>query len=141
VVIGCGCLLVVLLLMEWRRFLSLSMMLRGVEQVRERLGHSQIQTTMNMYLHPSEEDIKSEWKKAENDGEIPTDILDMLWTYHKLNAVDTPYGTCLQRTNGKCSFAKQPPCLTCNSGNPCRDLCVGAFKGDIKKIRNINKFN
>jgi integrase len=71
--------------------------------------------------------------KEENNGEIPSDVLDMLWTNHKLNAIDTPYGTCLQRTNGKCQFAKQPPCLTCNSGNPCRDLCVGAFEGDIKK--------
>ncbi|OOM81961.1 hypothetical protein CLPUN_06760 [Clostridium puniceum] len=71
--------------------------------------------------------------REENNGEIPSDILDMLWTNHKLNAIDTPYGTCLQRTNGKCTFAKQPPCLTCNSGNPCRDLCVGAFEGDIQK--------
>lgn len=71
--------------------------------------------------------------KEENNGEIPSDILNMLWTNHKLNAIDTPYGTCLQRTNGKCSFAKQPPCLTCNSGKPCRDLCVGAFEGDISK--------
>jgi hypothetical protein len=71
--------------------------------------------------------------KEENDGEIPSDVLSMLWTNHKLNAIDTPYGTCLQRTNGKCSFAKQPPCLTCNGGNPCKDLCVGAFEGDIKK--------
>ena len=71
--------------------------------------------------------------KEENNGEVPTDVLDMLWTNHKLNAIDTPYGTCLQRTNGKCSFAKQPPCLTCNSGNPCRDLCVGAFEGDTQK--------
>lgn len=39
----------------------------------------------------------------------------------------------MQRTNGKCNFAKQPPCLTCNSGNHCRDLCVGAFEGDIQK--------
>lgn len=54
--------------------------------------------------------------KEENDGEIPSDVLSMLWTNHKLNAIDTPYGTCLQRTNGKCSFAKQPPCLTCNKG-------------------------
>ncbi|NFS12578.1 transposase [Clostridium botulinum] len=71
--------------------------------------------------------------KEENNGEIPSDVLSMLWTNHKLNAIDTPYGTCLQRTNGKCQFAKQPPCLTCNSGNPCRDLCVGAFEGDIQK--------
>ncbi|WP_207653822.1 tyrosine-type recombinase/integrase [Tepidibacter mesophilus] len=71
--------------------------------------------------------------KEKNNGEIPTNILDMLWTNHKLNAIDTPYGTCLQRTNGKCQFAKQPPCLTCNGGNPCRDLCVGAFEGDVHK--------
>ncbi|MVX67347.1 tyrosine-type recombinase/integrase [Clostridium chromiireducens] len=73
--------------------------------------------------------------KEENNGEIPSNVLDMLWTNHKLNAIDTPYGTCLQRTNGKCSFAKQPPCLTCNGGNPCKDLCVGAFEGDIQKYK------
>ena len=71
--------------------------------------------------------------KEENNNEIPNDILDMLWTSHKLNAMDTPYGTCLQRANGRCSFAKQPPCLTCNGGAPCKDLCVGAFEGDIQK--------
>ena len=69
----------------------------------------------------------------ENYSEIPTDIIDMLFTNHKLNALDTPYGTCLQRKNGKCNYAKQPPCLTCNNGNPCKDLCVGAFEGDIFK--------
>lgn len=71
--------------------------------------------------------------REENDGEIPSDIIDMLYTNHKLNALDTPYGTCMQRTNGKCSYAKQPPCLTCNNGKPCKDLCVGAFEGDIVK--------
>lgn len=43
------------------------------------------------------------------------------------------YGTCMQRKNGKCSYAKQPPCLTCNNGSPCKDLCVGAFEGDNTK--------
>ncbi|MCI1625220.1 MAG: tyrosine-type recombinase/integrase, partial [Clostridium beijerinckii] len=71
--------------------------------------------------------------KEENGGEIPSDIIDMLYTNHKLNALDTPYGTCMQRKNGKCSFAKQPPCLTCNNGSPCKDLCVGAFEGDTVK--------
>ena len=71
--------------------------------------------------------------REENDGEIPSDIIDMLYTNHKLNALDTPYGTCMQRTNGKCSYAKQPPCLTCNSGKPCKDLCIGAFEGDTAK--------
>lgn len=69
----------------------------------------------------------------EINGEVPKDLLDMLWTNHKLNAIDTPYGTCLQRNKGKCTFAKQPPCLTCNSGKPCKDLGVGIFEGDVKK--------
>ena len=71
--------------------------------------------------------------KEENDGEIPDNIIDMLYTNHKLNALDTPYGTCMQRKNGKCNYAKQPPCLTCNNGSPCKDLCIGAFEGDINK--------
>lgn len=76
---------------------------------------------------------ESDKLKEENDGEIPSDIIDMLYTNHKLNAIDTPYGTCMQRKNGKCSYAKQPPCLTCNNGSPCKDLCVGAFEGDTVK--------
>ena len=71
--------------------------------------------------------------KDENNGEIPSNIIDMLYTNHKLNALDTPYGTCMQRKEGKCKYAKQPPCLTCNNGSPCRDLCIGAFEGDIDK--------
>jgi integrase len=73
--------------------------------------------------------------KEENNVEISTDILNMLWTNHKLNAIDTPYGTCLQRTKGKCTFALQPPCLTCNTGKPCKDLCIGVFEGDIHKYQ------
>ncbi len=76
---------------------------------------------------------ESDKLKEDNDGEIPSDVIDMLYTNHKLNALDTPYGTCMQRKNGKCNFAKQPPCLTCNNGSPCRDLCVGAFEGDVNK--------
>lgn len=65
--------------------------------------------------------------------EISKDIMDALWNNHKLSAIDTAYGTCLQRTNGRCEFAKAPPCLTCNGGKPCRDLCIGAFEGDVSK--------
>jgi len=39
---------------------------KDIKQVQERLGHSQIQTTMNMYLHPSDEDIRHEWEKAKH---------------------------------------------------------------------------
>ena len=38
---------------------------KDIKQVQERLGHSQIQTTMNMYLHLSDEDIRESWEKAQ----------------------------------------------------------------------------
>jgi len=66
-------------------------------------------------------------------GDVPQKLLDNLWIQHKLNAVDTPYGACLQRKQGRCTYAKQPPCLTCNDGQPCKDLCVGAFTCDVEK--------
>lgn len=44
---------------------------KDIKQVQERLGHSQIQTTMNMYLHPSDEDIRKDWEKAQDAFKIP----------------------------------------------------------------------
>ena len=66
-------------------------------------------------------------------GDVPEEILRSAWANQKLNAVDTPYGTCLQRKGGRCRFALQPPCLTCDDGAPCKDLCVGAADGDTEK--------
>lgn len=40
---------------------------KDIKQVQERLGHSQIQTTMNLYLHPSDEDIREDWQKAQSE--------------------------------------------------------------------------
>ncbi|MBE7121474.1 tyrosine-type recombinase/integrase [Bacillus cereus] len=40
---------------------------KDIKQVQERLGHSQIQTTMNLYLHPSDEDIRETWEKAQSE--------------------------------------------------------------------------
>ncbi|MGN4423554.1 tyrosine-type recombinase/integrase [Bacillus cereus group sp. MYBK30-1] len=40
---------------------------KNIKQVQERLGHSQIQTTMNLYLHPSDEEIREDWKKAQSE--------------------------------------------------------------------------
>jgi integrase/recombinase XerD len=39
---------------------------KDIKVVQERLGHSQIQTTMNLYLHPSDEDLRKEWEKAQD---------------------------------------------------------------------------
>ncbi|MVX67346.1 tyrosine-type recombinase/integrase [Clostridium chromiireducens] len=38
---------------------------KDIKEVQERLGHSQIQTTMNMYLHPSAEYIRESWELAQ----------------------------------------------------------------------------
>ncbi|EOO34388.1 MULTISPECIES: tyrosine-type recombinase/integrase [Bacillus cereus group] len=43
---------------------------KDIKQVQERLGHAQIQTTMNLYLHPSEEDIRKDWEKAQDAFKI-----------------------------------------------------------------------
>lgn len=43
---------------------------KDIKQVQERLGHSQIQTTMNLYLHPSDEDIRKDWEKAQRVFQI-----------------------------------------------------------------------
>jgi integrase len=77
-------------------------------------------------------DDKDNLREQKSEG-LNVDILNMLWTNHKLNAIETPYGTCMQRIKGKCEYAKHPPCLTCNNGSPCKDLCVGAVDWDIKK--------
>lgn len=38
---------------------------KDIKEVQERLGHSQIQTTMNMYLHLSDDDIRESWEIAQ----------------------------------------------------------------------------
>ena len=43
---------------------------KDIKQVQERLGHSQIQTTMNMYLHPSDEDIRANWELAQTSFQL-----------------------------------------------------------------------
>ncbi|NFI83074.1 transposase [Clostridium botulinum] len=43
---------------------------KNIKQVQERLGHLQIQTTMNMYLYLSDEDIRSNWEIAQSSFNI-----------------------------------------------------------------------
>lgn len=72
--------------------------------------------------------------EVEIDGEnIPSEIVDALWSEHKLNAIDNPYGTCHARLNGDCPIAEEPPCLTCNGGSPCKDLAIGFSDLDVNK--------
>lgn len=43
---------------------------KDIKQVQERLGHANIQTTMNMYVHLSEEDIRENWEKAQHASQL-----------------------------------------------------------------------
>lgn len=43
---------------------------KDIKQVQERLGHSQIQTTMNLYLHPSTEEIRENWERSQHAFKI-----------------------------------------------------------------------
>lgn len=38
---------------------------KDIKQVQERLGHAQIQTTINLYVHPSAQSIRESWKVAQ----------------------------------------------------------------------------
>ncbi|EJX6941709.1 TPA_asm: tyrosine-type recombinase/integrase [Listeria monocytogenes] len=37
---------------------------KDIKIVQERLGHKHIQTTMNLYLHPTDKEIRAQWEKA-----------------------------------------------------------------------------
>ncbi|ELH1912086.1 tyrosine-type recombinase/integrase, partial [Staphylococcus pseudintermedius] len=43
---------------------------KDIKQVQERLGHSNIQTTINLYVHPTEEDIREDWNKVKHQFQV-----------------------------------------------------------------------
>ncbi|PUA38392.1 transposase [Paenibacillus elgii] len=47
------------------------------EHLMKRAGHSHIQTTMQMYIHPSEEDIRRDWEKAQENMKLIKDKRDI----------------------------------------------------------------
>ncbi|WJE54974.1 site-specific integrase [Bacillus cereus] len=78
-------------------------------------------------------DLNGEVQEIKAGEDIPGDILQVLWQDHKLNAMDNPYGTCHARLKGDCPYMEAPPCLTCNSRSPCKDLAIGFSEYDIQK--------
>ncbi|HEF1903629.1 TPA: tyrosine-type recombinase/integrase [Bacillus cereus] len=78
-------------------------------------------------------DVNGEVYDVTDSGNVPQGILETLWRDHKLTAIDNPYGSCRARINGNCPYAEEPPCLTCNGGNPCKDLAIGLSEMDIAK--------
>jgi integrase len=117
--------------------------------VQELLAHASPEMTMR-YARLLDDTKRKEFEKVVKQGiftfdlngeihqvseveDIPEDIMDMMWKDEKLNALDTPYGTCRARVNGNCPLAAEPPCLTANDGKPCFDLAVGMTNFDVKK--------
>lgn len=84
-------------------------------------------------------DLNGEVQEIKSNEDIPTNIFETLWRDHKLNAIDNPYGTCHARINGNCPYAEEPPCLTCNSGSPCKDLAIGFSDLDTQKYELLIK--
>ncbi|MEB6549682.1 tyrosine-type recombinase/integrase [Heyndrickxia sporothermodurans] len=84
-------------------------------------------------------DYNGEMKQITPDEEVPSDLLEMLWRDHKLNAIDNPYGSCHARINGNCPYSEEPPCLTCNGGSPCKDLAIGFSELDKQKYELLIK--
>ena len=78
-------------------------------------------------------DLNGKVYEVSDKDEVPQDILDTVWRDQKLTAIDNPYGSCRARLNGNCPYAEEPPCLTCNSGKPCKDLAVGMSEMDSAK--------
>lgn len=78
-------------------------------------------------------DVDGKIKNIQHSSELSEKTLNSLWQEHKLNAMDNPYGTCHARLNGDCPYMEAPPCLTCNSGKPCKDLAIGFSDLDVEK--------
>lgn len=84
-------------------------------------------------------DIDGKVKNIKHSSELSEDALNSLWQEHKLNAMDNPYGTCHARLKGNCPYMEAPPCLTCNSGKPCKDLAIGFSNLDVEKYELLVK--
>lgn len=44
------------------------------EHLMKRAGHAHVQTTIQMYIHPSDEDIRKDWEKAEENMRLKKNI-------------------------------------------------------------------
>jgi integrase len=84
-------------------------------------------------------DYNGKVQEIRPEEDVPSEILEMLWQDHKLNAIDNPYGTCHARINGNCPYSEEPPCLTCNGGSPCKDLAIGFSDLDKQKYEILVK--
>nr|WP_249023825.1 tyrosine-type recombinase/integrase [Enterococcus malodoratus] len=48
---------------------------KDIKQLQDRLGHAQIQTTMDSYLHPTDEEIRASWLTAQPEFNFDNTIL------------------------------------------------------------------
>ncbi len=47
------------------------------EHLQKRAGHAQVQTTMQIYLHPSDEDLREDWEKAEQQMHLKRQLKEV----------------------------------------------------------------
>lgn len=137
---------------EFRHTYAVKLLNNGADilTVQELLAHASPEMTM-VYAKYSDDNKRKEFEKVLASGtfefsqngllqkiepdQLNKENLDSLWQNHKLNAIDNPYGTCMARLNGKCPFTNEPPCLSCNNGNPCKDLAIGLSDLDSEKYQ------
>ncbi|HBI5793594.1 TPA: tyrosine-type recombinase/integrase [Listeria monocytogenes] len=137
---------------EFRHTYAVKLLNNGADilTVQELLAHASPEMTM-VYARYSDDNKRKEFEKVLASGtfefsqngllqkiepdQLNKENLDSLWQNHKLNAIDNPYGTCMARLNGKCPFINEPPCLSCNNGNPCKDLAIGLSDLDNEKYQ------
>lgn len=137
---------------EFRHTYAVKLLNNGADilTVQELLAHASPEMTL-VYAKLLDETKRKEFEKVVSSGtfefnqsgsleKITIDstnqgIFTSIWQNHKLNAIDNPYGTCLARLNGKCPFVNEPPCLSCNNGNPCKDLAIGFSECDEEKYQ------
>ena len=43
---------------------------KDIKQVQERLGHAQVSTTMDLYVHPSDKEIRENWNKSQDEFKL-----------------------------------------------------------------------
>ena len=46
----------------------------GAEHLRMRAGHKSFQTTFQMYIHPSDEDLRKDWEKVKSNMTLNLDM-------------------------------------------------------------------
>lgn len=117
--------------------------------VQHLLAHKSPAMTL-VYAQLLEDTKFREWQKAQDcfqlqkDGQVVSlnpaeaeDIAKAVWANERIDVVDTPFGTCLQRKGGRCRYSTMPPCIDCGDGEPCKNIAIGLNPMDATKYDTL----